>query len=160
MQRYFMTIPEAAQLVLQASTIGKSGEVLILHMGEPVSILELAEALILLSGLKPHHDIKIIETGMRPGEKLYEELTFETEATVGTSHPKIFISKIASVEGERIQMALERLTQLVHDRNAEELRRFLNEFIPEAQLTTTVDAVCENGSEDGSGAFAASYGSF
>src|SRR6185436_374269 len=76
MRRYFMTIPEAAQLVLQASTIGKGGEVFILHMGEPIRILELAETLISLSGLKPHQDIKIVETGIRPGEKLYEELTF------------------------------------------------------------------------------------
>jgi FlaA1/EpsC-like NDP-sugar epimerase len=160
MQRYFMTIPEAAQLVLQASTIGKSGQVLILHMGEPVSILELAEALILLSGLKPHQDIKIIETGMRPGEKLYEELTFDNETAVATSHPKIFISRIASLERERIQMALEQLTQLVHERNAEELRRFLNKFIPEARLTTTAVTTCENGSEPGSEAFVARYGSF
>ena len=87
MRRYFMTIPEAAQLVLQASTIGNGGEVFILHMGEPVSIMELAEALISLSGLRPHHDIKIVETGLRPGEKLYEELTFETEETAATSHP-------------------------------------------------------------------------
>jgi FlaA1/EpsC-like NDP-sugar epimerase len=134
MRRYFMTIPEAAQLVLQASTIGRGGEVFILHMGEPVRIMELAEALISLSGLRPHHDIKIVETGMRPGEKLYEELTFETEATVATSHPKIFISKIATLESEAIQTALARLTGLVQDRNERELRRFLNELIPEAQL--------------------------
>jgi FlaA1/EpsC-like NDP-sugar epimerase len=136
MQRFFMTIPEAAQLVLQASTIGKGGEVFILHMGEPVRILDLAETLISLSGLKPHQDIKIIETGMRPGEKLYEELTFETEGTVATSHPKIFISRIATLQGDEIQTALERLTQLVRDRNEDALRRFLNELIPEAHLTT------------------------
>src|SRR5206468_11432357 len=134
-QRYFMTIPEAAQLVLQASTIGRGGEVFILHMGEPVRIMELAEALISLSGLKPHQDIKIIETGMRPGEKLYEELTFETEATVPTSHPKIFISKIATLESDAIQTALARLSELVEERNETELRRFLHELIPEAQLT-------------------------
>jgi FlaA1/EpsC-like NDP-sugar epimerase len=141
MQRYFMTIPEAAQLVLQASTIGKGGEVFILHMGEPVSIMELAEALISLSGLKPHQDIKIIETGMRPGEKLYEELTFETEATVATSHPKIFISRIATFESDYIQIALDKLTQLVRERNEDGLRCFLNELIPEARLTTTVSTI-------------------
>lgn len=160
MQRYFMTIPEAAQLVLQASTIGKSGEVMILHMGEPVSILELAEALILLSGLKPHQDIKIIETGMRPGEKLYEELTFDSEATVATSHPKIFISRIARLESEQIQMALEQLTRLVQERNVEELRRFLNKFLPEARLTAKAVNAGENGFEKGSETLVASYGSF
>jgi len=134
MRRYFMTIPEAAQLVLQASTIGKGGEVFILHMGEPVSIMELAEALISLSGLKPHQDIKIIETGMRPGEKLYEELTFETEATVPTSHRKIFISRISAFESEYIERALERLSQLVRERDEDGLRRYLNELIPEARL--------------------------
>jgi FlaA1/EpsC-like NDP-sugar epimerase len=140
MQRYFMTIPEAAQLVLQASTIGKGGEVLILHMGEPVSIMELAEALISLSGLKPHQDIKIIETGMRPGEKLHEELTFEAETNVATSHPKIFISRIATLEREYLQVSLQRLSQLVRERKEEELRHFLNQLIPEANLATTASA--------------------
>src|SRR6185369_2856671 len=84
MTRYFMTIPEAAQLVLQASTIGRGGEVFVLHMGDPVRIMDLAETLISLSGLKPHDDIKIVETGIRPGEKLYEELRFEHETTLPT----------------------------------------------------------------------------
>src|SRR5215831_4332162 len=134
MKRYFMTIPEAAQLVLQASTIGNGGEVFILHMGEPVSILELAEALISLSGMKPHEDIQIVEIGMRPGEKLNEELTFESESAAATSHPKIFISKLAPVKYEMIQVALQQLEQLVEQRDEEELRAFLNQAIPEAQL--------------------------
>lgn len=133
MRRYFMTIPEAAQLVLQASTIGKGGEVFILHMGEPVSILELAEALISLSGLKPHLDIEIVETGIRPGEKLNEELKFETEVALPTSHPKIFINKLAKLDSEAIQSALRHLTQ-VEDWNDDRLREFLNELIPEARL--------------------------
>jgi FlaA1/EpsC-like NDP-sugar epimerase len=134
MQRYFMTIPEAAQLVLQASVIGKGGEVFILHMGEPVSILELAETLIALSGLRPYHDIKILETGIRPGEKLNEELKFETEETLPTSHPKIFIHKIATLDTSALNAALDRLAQLVQQRNEEELRAFLGELIPEAQF--------------------------
>lgn len=134
MRRYFMTIPEAAQLVLQASTIGQGGEVFILHMGEPVSILELAEALISLSGLKPHQDIKIVETGIRPGEKLNEELKFESEETLRTSHPKIFINRIATLDSETITAALERLTHLVDERNEAELRLFLDQLIPEARL--------------------------
>ena len=135
MQRYFMTIPEAAQLVLQASTIGNGGEVFILHMGEPVRIIDLAETLISLSGLRPHHDIKIVETGIRPGEKLYEELRLETEQSLATSHPKIFISKITTLQSEELRVAVERLAELAYARNEDELRRFLNELIPEASLT-------------------------
>ncbi|HEY3037861.1 MAG TPA: nucleoside-diphosphate sugar epimerase/dehydratase [Pyrinomonadaceae bacterium] len=135
MKRYFMTIPEAAQLVLQASVLGKGGEVFILHMGEPVRIVDLAETLITLSGLKPHEDIQIVETGVRPGEKLYEELSFETEETVPTSHPKIFINKLASAEPDVLQTALKVLARLVQERNEDELRRFLNDSLPEAGLS-------------------------
>ena len=135
MKRYFMTIPESAQLVLQASVLGKGGEVFILHMGEPVRIMDLAETLITLSGLKPHEDIQITETGVRPGEKLYEELSFETEETVPTSHPKIFINKLATAEPETLQTALKVLARLVGERNEDELRRFLNGLLPEARLS-------------------------
>ncbi len=134
MKRYFMTIPESAQLVLQASVIGKGGEVFILQMGEPVLIMDLAETLITLSGLKPHEDIQIVETGMRPGEKLYEELHFETEETVPTSHPKIFINRLAIPEPETVQTALRVLARLVGERNEDEVRRFLNGLLPEARL--------------------------
>ncbi len=144
MKRYFMTIPESAQLVLQASVIGQGGEVFILHMGEPVRIMDLAETLITLSGLKPHEDIQIIETGMRPGEKLYEELSFETEETVATSHPKIFINKLATPEPETVRTALKVLTRLVRERNEDELRRFLNGLLPEARLRS---APHQNGRE-------------
>ena len=134
MKRYFMTTPEAAQLVLQASAIGRGGEVFILHMGEPVLIVDLAETLITLSGFKPYEDIQIVETGMRPGEKLHEELVFPTEETVPTSHPKIFINKIAKLRPDTIRMALDELTELVGDRDEDKLRRFLNSLILEARL--------------------------
>lgn len=137
MKRYFMTIPESAQLVLQASVIGKGGEVFILHMGEPVRIMDLAETLITLSGLKPHEDIQIVETGTRPGEKLYEELSFESEETVPTAHPKIFINKLATADSETVQTALRVLSRLVRERNEDELRRFLNGLLPEANLSLT-----------------------
>jgi FlaA1/EpsC-like NDP-sugar epimerase len=84
-----MTIPEACQLVLQASTIGKGGQICVLDMGEPVKIVDLARNLILLSGLRPDKDIKIVFTGIRPGEKLYEELSTMIEDTVPTIHEKI-----------------------------------------------------------------------
>jgi FlaA1/EpsC-like NDP-sugar epimerase len=91
MRRFFMTIPEACQLVLQAAVIGKGGQICVLDMGEPVKIVDLARNLILLSGLKPDDDIKIEFTGMRPGEKLYEELSTMLEDTVPTAHEKIRI---------------------------------------------------------------------
>ncbi|MDH4467713.1 MAG: nucleoside-diphosphate sugar epimerase/dehydratase [Bacteriovoracaceae bacterium] len=92
MTRYFMSIPEASQLVLQASTIGKNGNIMVLDMGEPVKILDLAKQLIQLNGLVPDVDIQIKETGMRPGEKLYEELFYDTEKIIETSQEKIFVS--------------------------------------------------------------------
>jgi FlaA1/EpsC-like NDP-sugar epimerase len=91
MRRFFMTIPEACQLVLQAAVIGAGGQICVLDMGEPVKIVDLARNLILLSGLKPDEDIKIEFTGMRPGEKLYEELSTMLEDTVPTAHEKIRI---------------------------------------------------------------------
>jgi FlaA1/EpsC-like NDP-sugar epimerase len=138
MKRYFMTIPEAAQLVLQASVLGKGGEVFILHMGEPVKILDLAETLITLSGLKPYEDIEIVETGMRSGEKLYEELSFESEETIPTSHRKIFINRLSTPEPETVRIALKVFARLVDDRDEDELRRFLSDLLPEAQLTAPV----------------------
>jgi FlaA1/EpsC-like NDP-sugar epimerase len=134
MKRYFMTIPESAQLVLQASAIGKGGEVFILHMGEPVRIMDLAETLITLSGLKPHDDIKIVETGIRPGEKLYEELRFETEATAATEHPKIFVNRLSGLDPDDLRRALLQLSTFIRDWDEEGLRSFLNDILPEAHL--------------------------
>jgi FlaA1/EpsC-like NDP-sugar epimerase len=91
MRRFFMTIPEACQLVLQASAIGKGGQICVLDMGHPVKIVDLAKNLILLSGLKPDEDIKIEFTGTRPGEKLYEELSTLLEDTIPTWHEKVRI---------------------------------------------------------------------
>jgi FlaA1/EpsC-like NDP-sugar epimerase len=91
MRRYFMTIPEACQLVLQASAIGKGGQICVLDMGQPVKIVDLARNLILLSGLKPDQDIRIEFSGMRPGEKLFEELSTLLEDTIPTVHEKIRI---------------------------------------------------------------------
>jgi FlaA1/EpsC-like NDP-sugar epimerase len=93
MRRYFMTIPEAVQLVLQAGAIGRGGEVFVLNMGEPVKILDLATDLIRLSGLEVGEDIEIRFTGTRPGEKLYEELFFDSENAVPTGHPKVLRAK-------------------------------------------------------------------
>ena len=91
--RYFMTIPEATQLVLQAGSMGSGSEILVLDMGEPVRIVDLAEELIRLSGLTPYEDIDITFTGLRPGEKLFEELLSDKEHTLPTPHPKLRIAK-------------------------------------------------------------------
>ena len=93
MIRYFMTIPEAAQLVLQAGTLGGGGEIFVLDMGEPVRILDLARDLIRLSGLKEGKDIEIVFSDLRAGEKLYEELYDQHEERLPTPHPKIFLAR-------------------------------------------------------------------
>ncbi len=139
MVRYFMTIPEAVQLVLQAGAMGEGGEIFILDMGEPVRILELAKDTITLSGFKPYEDIDIVFTGIRPGEKLFEELQTDGEDVAKTRHPKIFIGKIAAYPTEKVRHALERLTVLAGDGEGHELRQFLRELLPEANLK--IDAV-------------------
>jgi FlaA1/EpsC-like NDP-sugar epimerase len=134
MVRYFMTIPEASQLVLQASAMGQGGEVFVLDMGEPVRIVDLARDMIVLSGLKPGEDIDIVFTGIRPGEKLYEEMGTEAENIARTRHPKIFIGKIAAYPAEQVKRALERLRILGENGNPTSVRDFLQELLPEAQL--------------------------
>jgi FlaA1/EpsC-like NDP-sugar epimerase len=109
MRRYFMTIPEAAQLVIQASTMGNGGEIFVLDMGQPVRILDLANNLILLSGLRPGEDVKIVFTGIRPGEKLYEELAHLDEEMQPTFHQKI---KIFAHHARPAHNALERIEKL------------------------------------------------
>src|SRR5207253_621790 len=96
--RYFMTIPEASQLILQASVIGRGGEIYVLDMGEPIKISYLAEQLIRLSGRRPGEEIEIVYTGLRPGEKLFEELFHDSEKFGRTSHPKILLANCRRVE--------------------------------------------------------------
>ena len=135
MRRYFMTIPEAAQLVLQAGGMGEGGEIFILDMGEPVRILDLAVAMITLTGLRPFEEMDIVFTGLRPGEKLYEELELFGEDIAKTRHPKIFIGKLGSYSTEEVDRALRRLAEFASNGNNDETRRFLNSFLPEAKLS-------------------------
>ena len=107
--RFFMTIPEAAQLVLQAASYAKGGEIFVLDMGEPVKIYDLAKNLIRLSGYRPDVDIKIEICGLRPGEKLYEELLMDEEGLTETSHNKIFIGKPIDIDMERLKAMLKKL---------------------------------------------------
>ena len=104
--RYFMTIPEAVQLVLEAGSMAKGGEIFILDMGQPVRILDVAEKMIRLSGLEPYQDIDIQFVGLRPGEKLYEELRMSEEGTLSTQNSKIFIATITAVPDEVLQQSL------------------------------------------------------
>ncbi len=120
--------------MLQAGAIGQGGEIFILNMGEPVRILDLAEDTITLSGLKPYEDIDIVFTGLRPGEKLFEELETDEDHVVKTRHPKIFIGKIAAYPEGKVYEALERLMHFAKDGEKRALCRYLNDLLPEAQL--------------------------
>jgi FlaA1/EpsC-like NDP-sugar epimerase len=134
MKRYFMTIPEAAQLVLQAGGIGRGGEIFILDMGEPVRILDLAVDTITLSGLKPYEDIDIVVTGMRPGEKLFEELAVTEEQITKTLHPKIYIGNIVTYPEEKVAEGLRSLGECARLGDERRIREFMADFLPEAQL--------------------------
>jgi FlaA1/EpsC-like NDP-sugar epimerase len=111
--RFFMTIPEAASLVLQAITYANGGEIFVLDMGEPVKIYDLAVSLIKLSGLVPGEDIEIKITGLRPGEKLYEELLMGEEGLTNTEHKKIFVAKPMEITIDEIQSKLSDFESLV-----------------------------------------------
>lgn len=119
--RYFMTIPEASQLVIQAGALGKGGEVFVLDMGEPVKIMELAEDLISLSGFTPYEDIDIEVIGLRPGEKLFEELLCDTEDNIATEHERIFINNLEAVDQEFLDKHLLKLERLAEKGAASEI---------------------------------------
>ncbi|MBS1793220.1 MAG: polysaccharide biosynthesis protein [Acidobacteria bacterium] len=135
MTRYFMTIPEASQLVLQAGALGKGGEIFILDMGRPVRILDLAEDMIRLSGLEPYEDIDIVFTGIREGEKLFEELEITGENLLKTQHPKIFIGRIATYPDTEVGEMLANFGQAVGAHDEARIRALFNHFLPEASIT-------------------------
>lgn len=131
-QRYFMTIPEAVQLVLQASVIGNGGEIFVLDMGEPVKVLDLAKDIIRLSGYEVDKDIKIVQTGLRPGEKLYEELFIPGELYEKTIHEKILIATNAShFIPENFDYNLETLLEKRYDSDKELIVSMLKKLVPE-----------------------------
>jgi FlaA1/EpsC-like NDP-sugar epimerase len=143
MERYFMTIPEACQLVLQAASMGKGGEIFILDMGKPVKIVTLAEDLIFLSGFEPHVDIKIVFTGMRPGEKLFEELSFREEIAATTNHPRIYVGKLKGQALGGFDAIFDELKQLssLQEADPDAIRLKLREIVPEYQCKVRADAV-------------------
>lgn len=131
--RYFMTIPEASQLVLQAGVYASEGEIFLLDMGEPVKIIDLAKNLIKLSGLEPYKDIDIQEIGLRPGEKMYEELSLDYESSEKTDNNMIFKNKVLHIDEDELNIKLERLEQLVHkdespEKIKEELFKVINDY--------------------------------
>jgi FlaA1/EpsC-like NDP-sugar epimerase len=127
MKRYFMTIPEAVQLVLQAGSMAKGGEVFVLDMGEPVKIYDMACTLIELAGLRPLKDIEIKFTGLRPGEKLFEELLSAEEGTTATTHQKIFRANLQAIDPKNLEQGLALLQQ---SRFSQETKRILAELVP------------------------------
>ncbi|MGE3779648.1 MAG: polysaccharide biosynthesis protein, partial [Pirellulaceae bacterium] len=131
MTRFFMTIPEASQLVIQAGAMGQGGEIFVLDMGEPVRIVDLARDMIHLSGLREGDDIEIEFTGIRPGEKLYEELHVDGERHLPTSHPKILITQGSQRRIDQVSAAVARLTDAIEhgdDAIRAELKRIVPQF--------------------------------
>jgi FlaA1/EpsC-like NDP-sugar epimerase len=137
MTRYFMTIPEASQLVLQAGIIGQNGSVCVLDMGEPVNISDLAKDLIRLSGFEPGVDIDIVYSGMRPGEKLYEELLTAEEGTVASTHTKIFMARKSGIDERSFEPLLENLFLAARVRDEKRIRELLRELIPTATISVS-----------------------
>src|SRR5690606_12269893 len=158
MTRYFMTIPEAVQLVMQAAALGKGGEVFVLDMGEPVKIMDLARTLIRLSGFEPDRDIPIVITGRRPGEKLFEEVLTSEEGTEATQYDRIFAAKVSlpdrgtyarklkaleeEVLGGRYDTVVDKLVQLVPTFEPESVRQ-----ARESALHGAMPEVAASGSE-------------
>lgn len=141
--RYFMTIPEACSLVLQAGTMGQGGEIYVFDMGQPVKIYDLATRMISLSGLKVGEDIEIIETGLRPGEKLYEELLNDKEYTLPTSNDKIMIAKVRTYDYKEVREHINRLLELTqrgeyHDIVAE-MKRMVPEYKSKNSMWESID---------------------
>lgn len=136
MVRYFMTIPEASQLVMQAGAMGKGGEIFVLDMGEPVRIVDLARDLIRLSG-KSEKDVPIVFTGTRPGEKLFEELGFDEECMDRTGHPKIYVGRLRPVERQTILDGIEKLRPYRDSQDNAAVRAVMAQIVPEMMPPAT-----------------------
>jgi FlaA1/EpsC-like NDP-sugar epimerase len=129
--RYFMTIPEACQLVLEAGAMGRGGEIFIFDMGQMVKIHDLAKRMIRLSGFEPGRDIDIVFTGLREGEKLYEELLGQSESTIPTHHEKILIAKVQEYSYPEIDKFVDLFHDLVDDKNELKMVALMKELVPE-----------------------------
>lgn len=141
--RFFMTIPEACQLVLEASAMGKGGEVFIFDMGKSIRIADVARNMIRLSGLEVGKDIEIKYTGLRPGEKLYEELLCTTENTLPTYHPKIMIAKVNSMDFDTVSNAINQFEKLIKNQNNLEIVKLMKKMVPEFKSQNSVFEVLD-----------------
>ncbi|MFK8270504.1 SDR family NAD(P)-dependent oxidoreductase [Capnocytophaga stomatis] len=145
--RYFMTIPEACELVLQAGTMGKGGEIFVFDMGEPVKILNLATRMIKLSGYEPNVDIKIVYTGLRPGEKLYEELLSDDTRTLPTHHEKIMVSKDPTMAFEEIDALSNKISAAAKLGDKIEVVRILKEIVKEFKSNNSIFEILDRNNE-------------
>lgn len=136
--RFFMTIPEACQLVLEAATMGKGGEIFVFDMGKPVKILDLAKKMIRLSGLKENEDIQIVFTGLRPGEKLYEEVLADSESTIPTHHPKILIGKVREYDFSEVQKEIDQLIAAFDTQDNFLIVQLMKKLVPEFSSNNSV----------------------
>jgi hypothetical protein len=137
-----MTIPEACQLVLEAATMGNGGEIFVFDMGAPVKILDLAKKMIQLSGLRPYTDIDIKITGLRPGEKRYEEVLANAENTIPTYHPQILIAKtrpIDAAQNDRIQQLLTTASSQENEGSVSIMKQLVPEYISNNSLFQKLD---------------------
>jgi FlaA1/EpsC-like NDP-sugar epimerase len=130
MKRYFMTTPEACLLVMQAGAMGQGGEVFVLDMGEPIKILDLAKEMIRLSGFEPDKDIPIVFTGVRPGEKFFEEILSAEEGTIATQHEKIFIAKLSPIDENKLNQGLEKLKKAAFNSDKGKIKDVFKKLIP------------------------------
>ncbi|WP_155284035.1 nucleoside-diphosphate sugar epimerase/dehydratase [Capnocytophaga felis] len=145
--RYFMTIPEACELVLQAGTMGKGGEIFVFDMGEPVKILNLATRMIKLSGYEPNVDIKIVYTGLRPGEKLYEELLSDDTRTLPTHHEKIMVSKDPTMPFNEIDALSDKISAAAKLGDKIEVVRILKEIVKEFKSNNSIFEILDRNNE-------------
>lgn len=136
--RYFMTIPEACQLVLEAGSMGKGGEIYVFDMGKSVKIAELAKKMIKLSGFSPNKDINIEYTGLRPGEKLYEELLNDLENTLPTHHHKIMIAQVREYDFEQVETEVNQLIKKAKDQNQREIVLKMKQLVPEFKSNNSI----------------------
>jgi FlaA1/EpsC-like NDP-sugar epimerase len=138
--RYFMTIPEACQLILQAGAMGNGGEIFILDMGTPINITDMARDLIRLSGLEPEEDIEIQYTGLRPGEKIKEELITDGEGIVPTSHQKIMVLQGLPCDIDVLNGEVDQLFKLAVEQDGEGIKRELKAVLPEYRTTASYES--------------------
>jgi FlaA1/EpsC-like NDP-sugar epimerase len=150
--RYFMTITEACQLVLEAGFMGKGGEIYVFDMGKPVKIKDLAQQMIRLSGLIPQKDIKIVYTGLRPGEKLFEELLTINECTLATHHPKIKIAKLKDIDNLKFISKIDEILRDLYSFTKREIVDFFIKFVPEFSIVNSVYFDNDRGNPDKNGA--------